>query len=192
MMKIGLFFGSFNPIHVGHLIIANYIAENTDVDKVWFVVTPQSPFKKKSDELLHDFDRYDMVQAAVFENDNFGITDIEFHLPKPSYTAFTLAKLQEKHPNHEFSLIIGEDNLATFHRWKNHENILEHYRLLVFPREGAREAELKTHEHVEMIDAPLLNISATFIRKCVKQGKSIRYLVTPEVEQLIKDKGFYS
>lgn len=190
-MKIGLFFGSFNPIHIGHLIIANYMAENTDLDKVWFIVTPQNPFKKDTQELLHDFDRLDMVRAACFENDKFDVKDIEFHLPKPNYTANTLIHLQEKYPKYQFSLIIGEDNLASFHKWKNYEAILEHYTLSVYPREGAKPTELKQHKNVHMAEAPLLNISATFIRKCIKEGKSVRYMVPAEVEQLIKTKNFF-
>ena len=190
-MKIGLFFGSFNPIHIGHLIIANFMAENSDLEKVWFIVTPQNPFKKDTQNLLHDFDRLDMVRAACFENENFDVKDIEFHLPKPNYTANTLIQLQEKYPDNTFSLIIGEDNLASFHKWKNYEAILENYSLKVFPREGSKPTELKKHKNVEVVESPLLNISATFIRKCLKEGKSIKYLVAPEVEQFILDKGFY-
>ncbi len=190
-MKVGLFFGSFNPIHIGHLIIANFMAENSDLEKVWFIVTPQNPFKKDTQDLLHDFDRLDMVRAACYENANFDVKNIEFNLPKPNYTANTLVRLQEKYPENEFSLIIGEDNLASFHKWKNYDAILENYKLKVFPREGSKPAELKNHPNVEMIESPLLTISATFIRKCVKEGKSIRYLVSPEVEQFIKDKEFY-
>lgn len=189
-MKIGLFFGSFNPIHVGHLIIANTLVEQTDLDKVWFVVSPQNPFKS-SEDLLHEFDRYELVEKAVIENANFGITDIEFNMPKPSYTADTMAYLDSKHPEHQFKLIIGEDNLFHFPKWKNHEAILENYGLIVYPRPNAKKSDLIDHYNLQFIDAPEFNISATFIRRSVQNNQSIRYLVTPEVEELIKRKGFY-
>jgi nicotinate-nucleotide adenylyltransferase len=190
MQKIGLFFGSFNPIHVGHLIVANIMAETTDVDKVWFVVSPQNPFKP-GNSLLHEFDRYDMVQAAVADNYKLHASDVEFNLSKPSYTIHTLTHLAEKHPDKKFSLILGEDNLESFPRWKNHQQILDHYGLYVYPRPRVSESQLKLHPNVTMVDAPLLDISATFIRHCVKNNKSIRYLVPEPVENMIKAKGFY-
>ena len=189
-MKIGLFFGSFNPIHVGHMIVANIMAETTDFDKVWFVVSPHNPLKQ-SKALLHEFDRYDMVQAAVADNYKLQVSDVEFNLPKPSYTVHTLAHLAEKHPEKKFSLIIGEDNLESFPRWKNHQQIVDHYGLYVYPRPHVAESQLKSHSNVKMVDAPLLDISATFIRNCVKNNKSIRYLVPEPVEQIIRSKGFY-
>ena len=140
--KIGLFFGSFNPIHTGHLIIANIMVETTDLKKVWFVVTPQNPLKP-SKGLLHDFDRFDMVQAAVSDNHKLMVSDVEFHLPKPNYTIHTLVHLTEKHPDHEFKLIIGEDNLQSFTQWKNYERILEDYGLYVYPRPHTQPSELK-------------------------------------------------
>lgn len=189
-MKIGLFFGSFNPIHVGHLIIANVIVETTDLKKVWFVVSPQNPFKP-SKGLLHEFDRYDMVRAAVFDNYKLEVSDIEFHLPKPSYTIHTLVHLSEKHPDKEFKVIIGEDNLANFPKWMNYERILENYGLYVYPRPHAQPSDLKKHPHVVMVEAPMLDISATFIRNCIRKGQSVRYLVPDAVEAIIRDKGFY-
>ncbi len=197
-MKIGLFFGSFNPIHIGHLAIANTMAENTDLKKVWFVVTPQNPLKP-SKGLLHEFDRYDMVKSAIADNSKFEVSDVEFHLPKPSYTIFTLANLREKHPDKEFKLIIGEDNLENFTKWKNHQEILNQFGLYVYPRPTySSEARprvtnslLKSHANVRMIEAPLFDISATYIRQCVKNNKSIRYLVPEVVEQMIRTKGFY-
>jgi len=189
-MKIGLFFGSFNPIHTGHLIIANVMAENTDLGKVWFIVSPQNPLKP-SKGLLHEFDRYDMVKAAIAENYKFEVSDIEFHLPKPSYTIHTLAHLNEKHPGQEFKLILGEDNLENFTKWKNHDQILLQYGLYVYPRPHVTNSELKRHPQVTMVDAPLLDISATYIRNCVKSNKSIRYLVPEGVEQMIRLKQFY-
>ncbi len=187
---IGLFFGSFNPIHMGHMIIANLMAESGDLDKVWFVVSPQNPLKPTKG-LLHEFDRYDMVRAAIYDNYKLEVSDIEFHLPKPSYTIHTLVHLAEKHPDKEFKLILGEDNLESFVRWKNHEIILRDYGLYVYPRPGAKASPLRDHKNVRMVDAPLLDISATFIRNCVKQGRSVRYLVPDPVEEIIRTRGFY-
>lgn len=189
--KIGLFFGSFNPIHIGHLIIANSMVENGKLDKVWFVVTPQNPLKP-SKGLLHEFDRYDLVKAAIADNYKFEVSDVEFHLPKPSYTAYTLVHLAEKHPENEFVLILGGDNLKNFQRWKNYQQILDSYKLFVYPRPNVTYSELERHPNVKLIEAPVLDISATFIRKAIKNKKSIRYLVPEPVEQLIQSKGFYS
>ncbi len=189
-MKIGLFFGSFNPIHMGHLIIANLMAESADLKKVWFVVSPQNPFKP-SKGLLHEHDRYDMVRAAIHDNYKLEVSDIEFHLPKPSYTIHTLVHLKEKHPDKDFKIIIGEDNLGGFTKWKNHDIILRDYGLYVYPRPGAQPSELKQHPNVTMVDAPMLDISATFIRDCIRKGRSVRYLVADPVEEMIRTKGFY-
>lgn len=188
--KIGLFFGSFNPIHSGHLIIANIMAENTDLNKVWFVVSPQNPFKL-SKGLLHEFDRYDMVKAAIADHYKLEVSDVEFNLPKPSYTIHTLAYLTEKFPGKEFKVIIGEDNLENFAKWKNHEQILNQFGLYVYPRPNVTNSDLKRHPNVKIIEAPLLDISATYIRNCIKDNKSIRYLVPESVEQLIRLKHFY-
>lgn len=189
-MKVGLFFGSFNPIHVGHLIIAQAILDKADVREVWFVVSPHNPLKS-SKSLLHEFDRMDMVELAIEENEYFKACDVEFHLPRPSYTVHTLAHLQEKHPGHQFRLIIGEDNLSIFPKWKNSRIILENYGLLVYPRPGSKTSELRSHPKVEVIDAPLLDISATYIRKCIKNGHSIRYLVPARTETFILDRKLY-
>lgn len=189
-MKVGLFFGSFNPIHIGHLIIANIMLESTDLEEVWFVVSPQNPFKKNK-SLLHEFDRFDMVKLAIQDNYKFRVSDVEFHMPRPSYTVDTLAYLQDKYPANQFSLIIGEDNLEQFHRWKNYSQILEYYGLYVYQRIGAVKTDLTSHPKVKMVEAPLLEISATFIRSCVKQGRSIKYLVPERVEEYIKQKKFY-
>lgn len=188
--KIGLFFGSFNPIHTGHLIIANLMAETTDLKKVWFVVSPQNPFKA-SKGLLHEFDRYDMVRAAIYDNSKLEVSDVEFHLPKPSYTIHTLVHLQEKYPEKEFRVIIGEDNLVNFTKWKNYREILNQYGLYVYPRPDAQPSELKTHPNVTMVEAPMLDISATFIRSCIRKKQSVRYLVPDAVEAIIRAKGFY-
>jgi nicotinate-nucleotide adenylyltransferase len=189
-LKTGLFFGSFNPIHIGHLIIANIMAETTDLAKVWIVVSPQNPFKP-SKALLHEFDRYDMVRAAVYDHYKIEASDIEFHLPKPSYTIHTLVHLAEKYPEKQFKVIMGEDNLTNFVKWKNHERILEDYGLYVYPRPGAQPSNLKTHPNVKMVEAPVLDISATFIRKCVRNNQSIKFMVPDAVEEMIRTKGFY-
>ncbi len=199
LQKIGLFFGSFNPIHIGHLIIANVMAENTDLDKVWFVVSPQNPFKP-SNTLLHEFDRYDMVKAAIGDHYKLEVSDVEFNLPVPSYTIHTLTHLAEKHPGKEFKVIIGEDNLENFTKWKNHEQIVEKHGLYVYPRlQGIVEQphlyvtnpDLKRHANVKTVEAPLLDISATYIRSCIKNKKSIRYLVPEVVEEMIRSKNFF-
>jgi nicotinate-nucleotide adenylyltransferase len=188
--KIGLFFGSFNPIHTGHLIIANIMAENTDLHKVWFVVSPQNPFKP-SKSLLHEFDRYDMVKAAIAGNYKLEASDVEFHLPRPSYTIDTLAVLSEKHPSKKFVVIVGQDNLVNFEKWKNYQQILDFYGLYVYPRPGVTESPVLRHSHVQLVPAPLLDISATYIRQSVHQGKSVRYLVPEPVEELIRIRNFY-
>ncbi len=172
------------------MIIANVMAENTDLDKVWFVVSPQNPLKP-SKGLLHEFDRYDLVKAAIADNYKLEVSDVEFHLPRPSYTVYTLTHLTEKHPGKEFILILGEDNLENFTQWKNHAQILEHYGLYIYPRPGVTNGALKRHPHVTMIEAPLLDISATYIRNCIKNNKSIRYLVPEPVENMIRAKQFY-
>lgn len=188
--KIGLFFGSFNPIHIGHLIIANIMAEHADLRKVWLIVSPQNPLKP-SKGLLHEFDRYDMAKAAVADHYKIEVSDVEFHLPKPSYTIHTLAYLTEKHPDKDFKVIIGEDNLESFTKWKNHEQILNQFGLYVYPRPHVTNSDLKRHAQVKMVEAPLLDISATYIRESIKNNKSIRYLVPEAVETIIRLKGFY-
>lgn len=193
-MRVGLFFGSFNPIHIGHLMVANAMVQDADIEEVWFVVSPQNPFKKKSG-LLHEFDRLDLVNKAIDDNYKFKASDIEFAMPKPSYTVDTLAYLSDKYPAHKFKLIIGEDNLASFPKWKNHEAILEYYGLLVYPRPGYGKevpATMLGHTNVQVVEAPLIDLSATYIRKRIAAGKSIRYLVSPEVEAQILAKKFYS
>ncbi|BDD11204.1 putative nicotinate-nucleotide adenylyltransferase [Fulvitalea axinellae] len=188
-MKIGLFFGSFNPIHVGHLIIGESMLEHAGFDQVWYVVSPQNPFKSRK-SLLHEFDRYDMVVAAVEKNDRLSPCDVEFRMPKPSYTVDTLAYLGEKHPNYDFSVIIGGDNLSHFHKWKNHEVILEKG-VVVYPRPGAKPSRFDDHPNVRFIDAPMVDISATFIRENIREGKSIRYLVTEPVMELIDSRRYF-
>ncbi len=189
-MKIGLFFGSFNPIHIGHLIVANVMVQNTDLAQIWFIVSPQNPFKK-SNTLLHEFDRLNMVERAIADNHLFKASDFEFHLPKPSYTIDTMAKLTDKYPQHDFKLIIGEDNLAKFPNWKNHEVLLEQYGLYVYPRPKAEPHNYKNNAKVVFVEAPLLDISATFIRNQLAHNKTIKYMVPEAVEDIIKLKKFY-
>ena len=189
-MKIGLFFGSFNPIHIGHLIIANTMATSTDLQQVWFIVSPQNPFKKNN-SLLHEFDRYTMVERAIADNHKLKVTDIEFNLPKPSYTIDTLTVLADKFPEHEFVLIMGEDNLVQFENWKNYEKILEFYNIYVYPRPNTAPHSFKNHDKVKFVEAPLLDISATYIRKRLQEQKDIKYLVTDPVEAYISIKKFY-
>ena len=203
-MKVGLYFGTFNPIHVGHLVIANYMADYTDLDEVWLVVSPHNPLKQKS-TLLDDIHRLAIVQEAVEGNDKLKASDIEFKLPKPSYTATTLAYLKDKYPNHQFSLIMGEDNLRTLHKWFNHETLIENYQFYVYPRvlTEQEEAEVKGIDTLEehpyqhhsnvMIckDAPLMKISASFVRSAIKEGKDVRYLLTDPVMKYIDEMNFY-
>lgn len=189
-MKIGLYFGTFNPIHIGHLAIANILVEDTELDKIWFIVSPQNPFKVNHD-LLHEFDRYEMVRLSIFDNPKLDVSDIEFNLPKPSYTTDTLAYVREKYPQHEFSLIIGEDNLSHFHKWKNYEEILKHHDLMVYPRNNSKPSPLTDHEKVKTVIAPLLDISATYIRNAIKDDRSTKYLIPEEVLDYIKRKQIY-
>lgn len=172
------------------MIIANIMVETTDLDKVWFVVSPQNPLKP-SKGLLHEFDRYDMVRAAVYDNYKLEVTDVEFHLPRPSYTIHTLVHLSEKFPDKKFVVILGSDSLDSFTRWKNYQRILEDYELYVYPRPGVQLSDLSQHPHVKMVEAPLLDISATFIRNCIRKGQSVRYLVPDPVEEMIRGKQFY-
>ncbi|WP_026998611.1 nicotinate (nicotinamide) nucleotide adenylyltransferase [Eisenibacter elegans] len=189
-MKIGLFFGSFNPIHIGHLVIANTMAETTDLDQVWMIVSPQNPFKKQKN-LLHEFDRYDMVQQAIADNAKLRVSDIEFHLPKPSYTIDTLTVIQERFAQHEFVLIMGSDNLRHFEKWKNHDKILKYFSLYVYPRPDSEATQWDNHPKVRWVAAPMMDISATFIRRCIEARQSIRYLVPDDVIAYIERKKFY-
>jgi nicotinate-nucleotide adenylyltransferase len=191
-MKIGLYFGTFNPIHVGHLIIANHMAEHSDLDQVWMVVTPHNPLKKKS-TLLDDYHRLQMVFLATEDFPKIKPSDIEFKLPQPNYTVNTLAHLEDKYPNYEFSLIMGEDNLKSLHKWKNYEVILERHDVYVYPRISTEEEnlEFKNHPKVHLIDAPVVEISATFIRDNIKKGKNIQPLLPAKVWDYIDHNNFY-
>lgn len=191
-MKIGLYFGTFNPVHIGHMIIANHMVENTDLDEVWMVVTPHNPHKKKK-TLLDDHQRYEMVFRAAEAYDKIKPSNIEFGLDQPNYTVNTLMHIQEKHPNHEFCLIMGGDNLWTFHKWKNHEFILEHHELYVYPRfaEQQESSPYDTHSRVHFVKAPIIEISSTHIRSQIKEGKNTRPLLPPAVWEYIDHNNFY-
>lgn len=188
--KIGLFFGSFNPIHVGHLVIANYMAHYTDLTEVWFVVSPQNPFKQKA-SLANMYDRLEMVNLAIANNDKLRASDIEFSLPQPSYTIETLIHLHEKHPTLEFVLIMGEDNLMGFLKWKNAEIILRDYKIYVYPRMDYQAADLRTHPAVTLTQTPQMEISSTFLRQSIKQGKNIDFFTPAEVIDFMDKKGLY-
>jgi nicotinate-nucleotide adenylyltransferase len=188
-MNTGLFFGSFNPIHQGHLIVAQSVLEFANLHEVWFVVSPQNPLKKNKN-LLHEFDRLDMVNLAIKDNDRFRASDIEFQMPRPSYTIDTLAYLREKYPNKSFKLIIGGDNLDILPKWKNSEKIVQEFGLIVYPRPGGS-AERLDNSNIAYVEAPQMDISATFIRKCISQEKSIRYLVPDAVGEFIRDRKFF-
>lgn len=199
--KVGLYFGTFNPIHVGHLIIANHMAANTELDEVWLVVTPQNPLKSKSG-LLADYHRMALVRVAIDDNDRLRASDVEFGMPKPTYTVDTLAYLVDTHPDIHFSLIMGEDNLRTLHKWKNHEVILEHHKIFVYPRvlTEQEKADLKGHRttpaiakhpHVVKVDAPVMRVSASFVRRSIQSGHSVRYLLTEPVRKYVEEMHFY-
>ncbi|MEO0471025.1 MAG: nicotinate (nicotinamide) nucleotide adenylyltransferase [Bacteroidota bacterium] len=190
MKKIGLFFGSFNPIHVGHLILARTALNETDLQQIWFVVSPQNPFKKKKN-LLSEYDRLRMVEEAIWEDDQLRASNVEFSLPKPSYTIDTLIHLRESFPKYEFSIIMGQDNLQHLHKWKNFEAILKYYPIFVYPRIDTESSQFDDHEHIRIFTAPLLNISATYIRTCLQGGKSVRYMVPERVFEYIQDKNIY-
>ncbi|MGE4587654.1 MAG: nicotinate (nicotinamide) nucleotide adenylyltransferase [Mangrovibacterium sp.] len=189
-MKIGLYFGTFNPIHIGHLAVANYMVEFTEVSQLWFVISPQNPFKKKQN-LLKDYHRLEMVNLAIEGDDRFRASSVEFKLPRPSYTIDTLTYLQEAHPAHEFYLIMGSDNLKHLHKWKNHEQILQHYHLLVYPRPGDKPEELLQHPHIRHVEAPLMEISASFIRRAIAKGKNISCFIPPRAYRYLQEMNFY-
>ena len=185
-----LFFGSFNPIHVGHLIIANTMLQQDGIDEVWRVVSPQNPLKERS-TLLADHHRLEMVRRAVDDNYRLRVCDIEMHLPIPSYTVVTLTALQEKYPDREFCLIMGSDNLATFQRWRNYEYILDHYRLYVYPRPGSERCALRDHPSVTMVDVPMMDISSSYIRMQIAARRDTRYLLTEPVYKYLTEMHFY-
>lgn len=188
--NIGLFFGSFNPIHIGHMVIANWFVEYTDLDKVWFVVSPQNPFKEKK-SLLDDYHRLALVRIAIEDDLRFGVTDIEFKMPQPSYTIDTLTYLEEKYPDKKFVLLAGSDQLPTFDKWKNPHRILELYKMYVYARPGYSGSKYDDHESVKIFNVPQMEISSTFIRKSIKEGKEMNYMTPVKVWKYIKEMHFY-
>jgi len=195
-MKVGLFFGSFNPLHMGHLILAEGVLNESDIAQLWFVLTPQNPQKKK-ESLLADTQRLNMLRDALYENPRFRVSDIEFHLSPPYYTSVTLTHLKEKYPEHEFSLILGEDNLRSFDSWYNYEHILRNYRLLVYPRVMQENTKIHASPTFDGAQIQYLNqltvlpFSSSYIRNLIRQNKSIKYLVPDSVEETIRTLGYY-
>ncbi|MDC6390929.1 nicotinate (nicotinamide) nucleotide adenylyltransferase [Maribacter sp. PR1] len=193
MKKVGLYFGTFNPIHIGHLVISNHMVEFSDLDEVWFVVTPQSPFKAKK-SLLDNHHRYQMVLEATEEYPKLKPSKIEFDLPQPNYTINTLVHLMEKYPEgYQFCLIMGEDNLKSFHKWKNYEEILKGYEIYVYPRvsEGVVDHQFKGHPRIQVVKAPIMEISSTFIRHEHKNGKNVKPMLPPAVWKYMDEMNFY-
>ncbi|MGZ4034425.1 MAG: nicotinate (nicotinamide) nucleotide adenylyltransferase [Bacteroidia bacterium] len=189
-MKVGLFFGSFNPVHVGHMVLANYMLAYTDLDRIWFVVSPHNPLKQKS-SLLHERQRLQMVTLAIGDNNKMKASNIEFKLPQPSYTINTLTYLKEKYPANDFVLIMGADNLEGFHKWKNYEEILKQYEIYVYPRPDTKGGDLINHKKVKLVNAPLMEISSTAIRNAIKEKKDVRYFVPEAAWEYLKESHFY-
>ena len=188
--KTGLFFGSFNPIHTGHMIISNYMLEFTDLDDVWMVISPHNPLKEKK-TLLADHHRYAMVQIAVEDNPRLRASNIEFKMPQPSYTIDTLVRLEEKYPTQQFVLIAGTDIFPTFHKWKNYEILLEHYKFYIYRRPGYDPGPFASHPHVFIFDTPLMEISSSFIRQAIFDGRDTRYFVPDKVYNYIREMHFH-
>jgi nicotinate-nucleotide adenylyltransferase len=189
-MNTGLFFGSFNPIHIGHLVIAEYMVEYTDLEQIWFVVSPHNPLKSKQ-TLLADHHRLEMVHLAVDHDKRFKVSDIEFRMPMPSYTIDTLAFLGEKFPDHKFSLILGEDNLESFGKWKNANLIAKNYHRYIYPRYASVKGNPPFTENMSMVNAPKIEISSSFIRQSIREGKSVRYFLPEKVFEYIDRMNFY-
>lgn len=195
-MKTGLYFGSFNPVHIGHLAIANYIYEYSDLEEIWFVVSPHNPLKRKS-SLLADHHRLRLAEIAIGDDHRFRVSDIETKLPQPSYTIDTLAYLSEKHPGRSFALIMGSDNLLTINKWKNAGTLIDTYKIFVYPRYNKNkdpDPEVKSiikAADLSIVEAPLMDISGSFIRSAVREGKDIRHFLPPGVWEYIRDMHFY-
>ena len=188
-MKIGLFFGSFNPMHIGHKVIASYLVDFTNLDKVMFVVSPQNPLKQKI-SLLDQYHRLQIIRSEIEDNSKLEVTDIEFDMPKPSYTIDTLVRLKEKYPENNYSIIMGSDNLQNFHKWKNYEQILEDYSVYVYPRPGYEISG--SHKNIHVIEGvPQMEISSSFIRKSIKEGKDISYLMPEKAWIYTDEMNFY-
>lgn len=189
-MHIGLFFGSFNPVHIGHLALANYMISFTDMEQVWLVISPHNPLKNKSG-LLNQNDRLHLVNLALDFHPKIKASHIEFNLPQPSYTINTLAHLKEKFPKNKFSLIMGQDNLATFDKWKNYEEILKHHHIYVYPRVKSGPSKFDSHPHIHITEAPIMEISSTFIRNSIKEKKNIQFFMHPKVWEYVDTMNLY-
>jgi len=192
MKKIGLYFGTFNPIHIGHIILANHFAETTDLNEIWMVITPQNPFKKK-DSILDNNHRLELVYKATMDYPKLKPSNIEFGLPTPNYTINSLVHLVEKYPEHQFVLLMGEDNLVSFPKWKNYELILGHHEIYVYPRKTNRviPEQFKNHPKINLIDAPKIELSSSAIRKAIKKGQNVRPLLPPESWVYLDEMNFY-
>lgn len=189
-MHIGLYFGSFNPIHIGHLIIAEHVVEHTDIDKLWFVVSPQNPLKD-AQSLLNEYDRLHLVKLSIEDNQKFRASNVEFHLPKPSFTIDTLTYLTEKFPLEKFTVILGSDSFQNIHRWKNYEQLIAKYSFIIYNRPGFNVTE-NYNARITVLNAPLLEISSTFIRKQIREKKSVQYLLSPLVHDYIRTNNYYT
>jgi len=190
-LKVGLYFGSYNPIHIGHLAIANYIVEYNDIEQLWFVISPQNPHKKK-ENLLADYHRLELVERAFEGDDRFRASNIEFNLPKPSYTVDTLAYLHERYPDYSFVILMGSDNLENFHKWKNYDVILENYGIIVYPRPGFDKSKIQNHKNITIAEgAPLMEISSSFIRDAINAGKDIRHFMPQKAWKYLDEMNFY-
>lgn len=190
MTKTGLYFGSFNPVHNGHLMLANYLVENSELDNLWFVISPQNPFKAK-ESLLPDYQRLEIMNRAIEGYSKFAACDIEFNMPKPSYTIDTLTYLKEKYPNRDFYLIMGLDNLERLHYWKNYEQILQNYHIIVFPRNNCNGGPLMGHERIQLVNTPIIEVSSTFIRESIHNGKDVRFFMPEKAFEYIDEMNFW-
>jgi nicotinate-nucleotide adenylyltransferase len=188
--QIGLFFGTFNPIHLGHVIIGGYMLEYASIDELWFVVTPHNPHKQKS-SLLNDYTRLELVRLAIGENHRMRVSDVEFGLSQPSYTSSTLAHLHEKYPDYDFALIMGEDNVQNLHKWHNYEYVLNEHRILVYPRMSDTGTARISHPNVEYTSAPVIELSSSFIRSAIKEGRNVDYMMPPAVAEYIQKSNLY-
>jgi len=190
-LKIGLYFGSYNPIHIGHLAIANYLVEYTEIDQLWFVISPQNPFKKKSN-LLDDYQRLEMAHRAVEGDNRLRVSNIEFGMPKPSYTIDTLTYLKEQYPKYDFKILMGSDNLESFHKWKNYESIVKNYGVIVYPRPGFDKSKVKLHKNISLAEnVPLMEISSSFIRNAIHEDKDVRHFLPAKTWEYLEEMNFY-
>ena len=190
MKKTGLFFGSFNPIHIGHMMLANYMVEFTEMEEIWFIVSPQNPFKKKT-TLLNSYDRLVLVEKAIGDDFRFQASNVEFNLPQPSYTIDTLTYLSEQYPQRSFAIIMGEDGLNSFHKWKNYEEIIQHYPRYVYPRHDSKHNTPDKNQNIRFIEAPRIEISASFLRDAIHEEKDVRHFFPDAVYQHIIEMHFY-